>query len=188
MGATMPHGIRLTRDHWRVSDWFQTYGFAEVHEGLLIGAYPLDEQDVRLLSAMTVRRVLNLVEDDEYAPGRRELVAHSLSAARIEEHRLSLTDYGRLPPAQLELAVATVVSWMDQGLLTYVHCRAGWQRSAAVAAGAVAVYDGVEIDEALTYVQHRKPSAAPLPHQLEDLAAWWQARRAQAIEPAPDEP
>lgn len=165
-----------------VSDWFQTYGFAEVHRGLLIGAYPLDEYDVRLLASMTVRRVLNLVEDDEYAPGRRELVASALAAAGIEERRLQLTDYGRLPPEPLEQAVLQVVTWMDEGQLAYVHCRAGWQRSAAVAAGAVAVYDGLDIPEALAYVQRRKPSAEPLPHQLEDLEAWWHARQAARLD------
>ena len=35
-----------------------------------------------------------------------------------------------------------VVGWLKAGIPSYVHCRAGWQRSAAVAAGAVAVYDG----------------------------------------------
>ena len=29
-----------------------TYGFAEVHEGLLIGAYPLDANDVAMLATM----------------------------------------------------------------------------------------------------------------------------------------
>jgi hypothetical protein len=40
----------------------------------------------------------------------------------------------------------------------------------------VAVYDGLGIDEAVALVQQRKPSADPLPHQLEDLRAWWNAR------------
>src|SRR6202020_3169610 len=54
-----------------MSDWFRTYGFAQVHDGLLIGAYPLDGDDIRMLGAMSVRQVLNLVEDAEYGPGRR---------------------------------------------------------------------------------------------------------------------
>jgi len=57
-----------------------------------------------------------------------------------------------------------------------VHCRAGWQRSAAVAAGVVALHEGMGIDEALAYVQTRKPSADPLPHQREDLRRWWRTR------------
>jgi predicted protein tyrosine phosphatase len=159
-----------------MSDWFRTYGFAEVHEGLIIGAYPLDADDVRMLAAMSVRRVLNLVEDQEYGPGRRYAVEEALREARIEEHRMQLTDFGHLPAERLEEAVRTVVSWLKAGVPSYVHCRAGWQRSAAVAAGAVAVYVGLGIDEGVAYVQERKPSADPLPHQRDDLRTWWTAR------------
>jgi protein-tyrosine phosphatase len=159
-----------------VSSWFRTYGFADVSDGLLIGAYPLDDDDVAMLEWMGIERVLNLVEDGEYRPGDRELVAAALAAAGIEEHRLELTDYGRLPAEQLEAAVQEVTAWLDAGVMTYMHCRAGWQRSAAVAAGVIAVRDGLEIDDALAHVQARKPSADPLPHQRDDLRQWWETR------------
>lgn len=159
-----------------ISDWFLTYGFAEVHDGLLIGAYPLDERDVAMLSTMGVDAILNLVEDQEYAPGRRLAVETALRDAGIEEERMSLTDFGRLPADRLEPAVQRVVGWLRAGRLCYVHCRAGWQRSAAVAAGAIAIYAGLSVDEALTYVRERKPSAEPLPHQVEDLHSWWAQR------------
>jgi predicted protein tyrosine phosphatase len=159
-----------------VSTWFQSYGFADVLDGLLIGAYPLDERDVSLLAHMGVQRVLNLVEDGEYRPGERAAVQRALDAAGIEEHRMKLTDFGGLPADDLEAAVQTVSSWLDDGARTYVHCRAGWQRSAAVAAGVVAVREHLDIDQALEYVQTRKPSADPLPHQREDLRRWWASR------------
>ncbi len=159
-----------------MSDWFRTYGFAEVHDGLLIGAYPLDADDIDRLAAMSIRRVLNLVEDQEYPPGRRFLIEAALRHAGIEEQRMQLTDFGRLPADRLEVAVREVVGWLKDGATSYVHCRAGWQRSAAVAAGAVALYDGLGIDEALAFVQRRKPSADPLPHQRDDLRAWWMER------------
>ena len=63
-----------------------------------------------------------------------------------------------------------------RAIRTYLHCRAGWQRSAAVAAGIVAVREGMEIEDALAFVQLRKPSADPLPHQREDLRRWWEQR------------
>lgn len=159
-----------------MSDWFSIYGFADVHDELLVGAYPLDAHDVQMLERLGVKRVLNLVEDEEYPPGQRPEVTSALAAAGIEETRMSLTDYGRLPPEALETAVQTVVSWLDEGVRSYVHCRAGWQRSAAVAAGVVAVRDGIEIEDALARVQARKPSAEPLPHQREDLVRWWRER------------
>src|SRR6185312_776495 len=103
-----------------MSDWFRTYGFAEVHDGLLIGAYPLDADDVRMLAAMSIRTVLNLVEDAEYGPGRRFVVEQSLREARIEEHRMQLTDFGRLPAEELEQAVRLVVGWMKAEVPAYV--------------------------------------------------------------------
>ena len=118
-----------------MSNWFRTYGFADVLDGLVIGAYPLDETDVSTLSWMGIKRVLNLTEDDEYRRGERETVARALVSAGIEEYRLGLTDYGGLPAAALEEAVQEVNAWLDEGTVTYLHCRAGWQRSAAVAAG-----------------------------------------------------
>ncbi len=162
-----------------MSQWFDAYGFAAVHDDLVIGAFPLDEHDVEHLAAISIERVLNLVEDTEYEPGRRFVIEAAYRDAGIEEHRMRLTDFGRLPADQLEAAVQTVVPWMEEGAVSYVHCRAGWQRSAAVAAGSVAVYEGVDIVTALDYVRRRKPSADPLPHQRDDLFAWWQARGAR---------
>ncbi len=161
---------------WPVSDWFQHFGFADVHDDLLIGAYPLDASDVQTLQRLGIRRVLNLVADEEYAPAQRDEVTAALAAAGIEETRIRLTDYGGLPPEALEAAVAEVVGWLRSGAPSYVHCRAGWQRSAAVAAGVVAVADGIEIEEAIARVRMRKPSASPLPHQLDDLLGWWRER------------
>ena len=67
--------------------------------------------------------------------------------------------------------------WLDDGEVVYLHCRAGWQRSAAVAAGAIAIRDGIELDRALLQVQQLKPTADPLPHQREDLSRWFDTRR-----------
>jgi protein-tyrosine phosphatase len=165
-----------TRDHCEVSRWFRSYGFADVLDDLLVGAYPLDQDDVTMLTHMGVQRVLNLTEDAEYRPGDRDVVERALAAAGIEERRLSLTDYGGLPPTVLDAAVLEVNAWLDAGARTYLHCRAGWQRSAAVAAGVVAVRTGREIDAAVAYVQQRKPLADPLPQQREDLRRWWAVR------------
>jgi rhodanese-related sulfurtransferase len=159
-----------------MSNWFRAYGFADVLDGFLIGAYPLDEDDVAMLEWMGIECILNLVEDAEYRPGQREEAEAALRAAGIEEHRLSLPDYGGLPPEAVEAAVRQVNAWLDDGRRTYVHCRAGWQRSAAMAAGVVAIRGGLDIDDAVAFVQSRKPSADPLPHQRDDLRRWWSGR------------
>ena len=48
-----------------VSRWFFSYGFAGVLDDLVVGAYPLDADDVAALERVGIRRVLNLTEDDE---------------------------------------------------------------------------------------------------------------------------
>lgn len=159
-----------------MSAWFRSYGFADVHEELVIGAYPLDEEDVGMLKMLHIDRILNLVQDSEYRPGEREAVEVALAEAGIEEYRQDLTDFGGLPSLELEQAVQRVVEWLDEGHRVYLHCRAGWQRSAAIAAGVVAIREQLGIDEALEVVQLRKPSADPLPHQREDLQWWWDER------------
>ncbi len=159
-----------------VSDWFTRYGFADVHDHLLVGAYPLDSRDVSTLAHIGVRRVLNLTEDVEYPQGARAAVQDALRAAAIEEHRVRFGDFGHLPADSLERAVSLVEAWLREGELAYLHCRAGRQRSAAVAAGALAFAEGLSIDDALREVRRRKPTAEPLAHQIVDLRAWWAAR------------
>ena len=74
--------------------------------------------------------------------------------------------------------------WLDDGQIVYLHCRAGWQRSAAVAAGVIALRDGIELDTALVQVQALKNTADPLPHQREDLQRWFERPR----QPLPGRP
>ena len=160
-----------------VSQWFRAYGFAEVFDDLLVGAYPLDPDDVAALAGLGTSGVLNLCQDEEYERGERRAIAHALAAADIAESRLPITDYGGLSADRLDAAVSEIGGWLDNGHRVYLHCRAGWQRSAAVAAGVVAIRERVDIDEALALVQARKPTADPLPHQREDLRRWLDLRR-----------
>lgn len=168
-----------------MSLWFRSYGFADVHRDLIIGAYPLDDEDVAMIAHLGVDRLLNLVEDSEYRVGEREAVEPELKHAGITEQRLDLADYGGLPSNEIEAAVTLVNKWLDEGHRVYVHCRAGWQRSAAVAAGVVAIREQRNIEEALEVVQIRKPSADPLPHQREDLVRWWEERGGAGQKPRP---
>lgn len=167
-----------------MSNWFRTYGFGQILPELLIGAYPVDESDVGMLDWIGVRHVLNLVQDSEYRAGQRAAVEKAFATAGIVEERLELVDYGGLPLDQLDHAVETVNQFLEAGTRTYLHCRAGWQRSAAVAAGVVAIRKGLSINEALDYVQHQKPTADPLPHQRDDLRRWWEWRGGQPVRQA----
>lgn len=168
--------------HLYMSSWFRTYGYAGVYDHLIVGAVPLDGGDVDRLASLGVSRVLNLVDDAEYKRGERRKVERALSGAEIQEQRIPTEDYGGLSEDVLDAATATVNGWLDEGHVVYLHCRAGWQRSATVAAGVLALRDAITPEEASQRIQILKPSADPLPHQREDLHAWWESRSA-AIQP-----
>jgi atypical dual specificity phosphatase len=159
-----------------VSDWFERFGWGEVADGFLLGAYPLDAEDVAELAEAGVDEILNLCEDAEYGEGERDAVSRELEAAGIEERRLPLVDYGNLPSERLEQAVTRALASLEAGRRVYLHCRAGWQRSAAVAGGVIALRDGISPQEALERLRERRPSAEPLPHQRADLLRWYAER------------
>ncbi len=159
-----------------MSGWFEHFGFAEVGDDLLMGAYPQDAEDVAALVEARVTRVFNLVQDVEYDPGARDVCVAAISEAGMEEERVELVDYGSLDSDQIESAAQTVLSWLDEGERVYVHCRAGWQRSATIVAAIVSLREQVPPWEALEILRRRKPTANPLSHQREDLFRWWERR------------
>lgn len=159
-----------------VSEWFERFGRAEVAGGLVSGSYPCDADDVVALAADGITCVMNLCEDREYEPGDRAAVTAAYAARSIAEERVTVTDYGNLMPGAIEVAARRVSDWLGDGERVYVHCRAGWQRSAVVAAAALALHDDIDPEEALARIKRRKPSSEPLPHQLQDLRRWWRMR------------
>ena len=160
-----------------MSDWFERFGFAEVGDDLLMGAYPQDRDDVAALREAGVSAVFNLVQDVEYEQrGGRDACAAALAQAGIREQRVEVVDYGNLLPGHIELAATTVLRWLEDGERVYVHCRAGMQRSAVVAAAIVALREALEPGEALERVRERNPRANPLSHQRRDLLRWWDER------------
>jgi protein-tyrosine phosphatase len=168
-----------------MSEWFERYGRAEVADGLVTGSFPCDAEDVAALRADGISRVLNLCEDLEYEEGERDAVEAAFAGAGIRERRVELVDYGGLMPGAIELAATAVAAWLEEGERVYLHCRAGWQRSATVAAAALALRDGIDPEEALARIKRRKPSSEPLPHQLQDLRRWWRLRAIRAARDAP---
>ena len=155
-----------------MSGWFEHFGFGQVGDELLIGAYPQDADDVAALVEAGVTRVFNLVQDVEYegdgreprAPRRWRTPGSSRSASRSSTTATCCR-------ATSSARCSTVRPWLADGECVYVHCRAGMQRSATVAAAVVALEEGVEPAEALRRVSERNPRANPLEHQRQDSCA-----------------
>lgn len=159
-----------------MSDWFDHYGYGSVGDRLYIGAYPQDAGDVAAIAGLGVTRVFNLVQDVEYQGDGRTACAAALADAGIAEERVEVIDFGNLLPGHIERAQQTVRAWLGEGETVYLHCRAGMQRSATVAAAVVALEEALEPFEALEVVRARNPRANPLAHQRDDLLRWWAAR------------
>ncbi len=62
----------------------------------------MTSSDVALMPRLGVRRVVNLVEDEEYPRGSRATVSTALAQAGIEEERIGTEDFGDLPPEFLD--------------------------------------------------------------------------------------
>ncbi len=142
--------------------------YSTLGSGLLAGRMPHSVMHVDALRAEGVRTVINLCEDHEYWAGEREAVEAAYSEAGIAEHRLPVHDGASIPPGVLDRAVAATAA----GETTYVHCRGGRERSAAVAVALLATRRGVGIDEALAAAAARWPTCQPLEWQLASVRAW----------------
>jgi len=160
-----------------VSAWFEEYGCDVVRDGLAVGAVPRDADDVAALTALGVTRVVCLVADAEYGPGDREAVQAAYAAAGIAESRVPSEDFGRLPAATLEASTAVAAAALAAGDVVYVHCRAGWQRSVITAAATLSRISGAAPGASLDLVRGARREACPLPHQVQDLEAWWAGRQ-----------
>lgn len=159
-----------------MSAWFDDYGCDVVREGLVVGAVPRDADDVATLTALGVTRVVCLVADAEYGPGEREAVQAAYAAAGIAESRVPSDDFGGLPAATLEASSGRTARALDDGETVYLHCRAGWQRSVITAAATLSRISGDAPGASLALVRGARREACPLPHQVQDLEAWWAGR------------
>ena len=161
-----------------MSGWFEHFGFAEVGDDLLMGAYPQDADDVAALRGAGVTRVFNLVQDIEYDPGARDACEAALAEAGIEERRVELVDYGNLPPEQIEDAAQAVLAWL----------RGGRARVRALPRGLAALGRGRRRDRhAARGRRARRGARGPAPAQADrqpalaparDLVRWWDRRSA----------
>ncbi|HYX85898.1 MAG TPA: sulfur transferase domain-containing protein [Gaiellales bacterium] len=150
--------------------------YARLSDTLLAGRMPVSTAHIDALAAEGVTAVINLCEDHEYWDDEREAVASACREHAIVERRLPVTDGATVPDAVLDRAVEAAA-----GGVTYVHCRGGRERSAAVAVAILAASAGTSVEEALTFACARRPAFRPLHWQLEGVRAWLRVRGARRI-------
>ena len=121
----------------------------QITEEVWCGA-TLDTNDIPLLTALGIRRVINLENYEGYD-------FKALAEADIEVFNLPLLDIDHpLPDDLIERAVSLIDEAAGRGNQVYVHCTAGWQRSPAVVA-CYLIYKGMGAEESLALVKKMRP-------------------------------
>jgi hypothetical protein len=107
-----------------------------------------DLRDPRPVLAAGIEAVVELADNEPFAPLPRELV----------RCRFPLSDGGANPPWLLRLAAEAVAALLRARVPTLVCCAGGLSRSVCIAAGAVALAEGRPLDEALTSLVSSGPA------------------------------
>jgi protein-tyrosine phosphatase len=92
-----------------------------------------------------------------------------LGMARLQ---VAITDMGTPQPHDLDRAVAFMDAALHLGGTVYVHCRAGVQRTGAIAAAWYARRQGCSAAEAVARLRERRPDLEPMTFQLAAAQSW----------------
>lgn len=169
----------------RHADVYATPGlpaFAQyrVQDALRGGRNPLTAQDVRALAAPGVTHILDLREEHEWAGrGRFGLDAlETIERLNLRRLHLPVPDTHPPMPADLDAACAFLQEALsDPSARAYVHCRAGWGRTATVLAAFLARMQGRPYGDVLAELQAQVRRdhdilLCPQPRQSEAARRW----------------
>lgn len=121
-----------------------------VDSHVFLGAAPMSFMShVDALVSRGVRAVVNLC--DEYAGPEKQYRRH-----HIQQLRLQTVDHCEPSLAALEAAVAFIRTQKERGVRTYVHCKGGTGRSAAVAFCWLVANRGMAPREAQDYLNEKR--------------------------------
>jgi ADP-ribosylglycohydrolase/rhodanese-related sulfurtransferase len=146
----------------------------EIAPGVHAGRAPIFRRDVWRLRALGVTHILDLREQHEWdGPGRHGSSAiaeiDDLGLARLE---VAIRDMGTPGSRDLDRAVSFIDAALHLGGTVYLHCRAGVQRTAAVAAAWYARRESCPVDEAIERLRERRPDFEPMAFQVAAARAW----------------
>ena len=143
------------------------------------GRNPLSARDVATLRAAGISHVLDLREEREWtAPRFGAGAVDAMEKAGIARLHLPIVDMSAPKPDDLERAVA----WIEQSLAqpdakVYLHCRAGMERTAAIAIAFWIAREGISYDAAFRNLRGKRAIFAPLPAQERAVKEWMKARK-----------
>ena len=143
------------------------------------GRNPLSARDVATLRAAGITHVLDLREESEWAAPRFGAGAvAAMERFGIARQHLPIVDTSAPSASDLDAAVA----WIERALAQpdakiFLHCRAGMERTAAIAIAFWVAREGISYDAAFRNLQGKRALFQPLPAQERAVRAWMSARQ-----------
>jgi protein-tyrosine phosphatase len=110
--------------------------YTDIHDNLIVGSQPKNEQDIQLLFDKGVGVILNLQQDKDIQHHRIAIdsIVQKCHQLTIRHKRIPVQDFApQSLQKELPRAVAELERAISQGKMVYVHCTAGLGRSPAVA-------------------------------------------------------
>lgn len=152
----------------------RSFTWDEIAPGVHAGRAPIFRRDIWRLRARGITHILDLREDLEWdGPGRRGGSAiveiETLGLSRL---CVAIRDMGTPSVRHLDEAVAYLDAALHLGGSVYVHCRAGVQRTGAIAAAWFARQQRCSIDEAVERLRERRPDFEPMVFQVAAARDW----------------
>jgi ADP-ribosylglycohydrolase len=151
----------------------------EIAPGVFAGRAPIFRRDVWKLRTLGITHIVDLREDLEWdGPGRRGSSAiqeiDRLGMARLS---VAIKDMGTPSAHHLDQSVAFMDAALHLGGKVYVHCRAGVQRTGAIAAAWYARREGCSVDDAIARLRERRPDLEPMVFQIGAARTWLAGRQ-----------
>ena len=155
------------------------FEFSSLSDRLLAGRAPLTRADVAALRERGVRRVLDLRERAEWSgPGQIGSAAiAALAEAGLDRLHIPVRDLSAPSAAALDACHDFLARSAALDGATYVHCRGGRERTAAVLVAHLAWERGWSFTEALDELRGGRSELAPLAGQRAAVEAWLRAPR-----------
>eukprot|EP01098_Paradermamoeba_levis_P016226 TRINITY_DN8631_c0_g1_i1.p1 TRINITY_DN8631_c0_g1~~TRINITY_DN8631_c0_g1_i1.p1 ORF type:complete len:197 (-),score=32.32 TRINITY_DN8631_c0_g1_i1:212-802(-) len=177
---TLSLGYNLLRNHVSPQEWRWWH---HVRPRLILGALPLADRmhhDI-LVSQHSVRHVLTLNEPFELDPS---VLAQPVSETQWQDlgvnHRvIPMEDFSPSSFENINQGADFIHESLSSGVgSVYVHCKAGRGRSAMVVACYLIKYERMDVEQALTYIELKRPNVKMGPGQLSVVSQFglWLAR------------
>lgn len=158
----------------RQQPFLPPFEFDEIAERVHAGRAPLFRREVWALRAAGITHILDLREEREWAQrGHKGMSAITeIDALGLTRLHVPVADVTAPLSHHMDDAVAFIEAALHVGGTVYLHCRAGMQRTASVAAAWYARDQGCTVMDAVRRLRERRPIFDPLYEQVQAAQRW----------------